>query len=107
MRVAHLTMDSGLLNAALREVQSASQSSGSAQQLQQQEQAEAALGPCPDVQAPARQSVSPDELREALSELEKGQTPIEFELSEMHDAAEVWIMLLLCIAQSCCSACVC
>ncbi|KAL0025091.1 hypothetical protein WJX79_008079 [Trebouxia sp. C0005] len=34
-------------------------------------------------------SVSPDELREALSDLEKGQSPVEFELSQMHDAAEV------------------
>ena len=37
--------------------------------------------------------VSPDELREALSELDKGQSAVEFELSEMHDAAEVgWIL---------------
>ena len=37
--------------------------------------------------------VSPDELREALSQLDKGQSAVEFELSEMHDAAEVGQLL--------------
>lgn len=37
-------------------------------------------------------TVSPSELREALSGL--GKAAIKFELSEMHDAAEVLISLL-------------
>ena len=69
------------------EAQSAS-SSSEAHQQQQPEEAQYARADS-DARDVARQSVSPDELREALSELEKGQSPIEFELSEMHDAAEV------------------
>ena len=71
------------------EAQSASSSlEADQQQLQQHEEAQYARADS-DARDVARQSVSPDELREALSELEKGQSPIEFELSEMHDAAEV------------------
>ena len=72
------------------EVQSASADSAAAQQLQQQEEADtAASSATTEADAVVRQSISPDELREALSNLEKGQSPVEFELSEMHDAAEV------------------
>ena len=71
-------------------VQSASAGSPPAQQLQQQERVESSgfAAASTDVDA-VRQSISPDELREAMSQLEKGQTPIKFDLSEMHDAAEV------------------
>ena len=72
------------------QVQSASAGSPSARQLQQQEQAESSTSAAASSPADAvRQSISPDELREALSKLEKGQSSIEFDLSEMHDAAEV------------------
>lgn len=69
------------------EVQSASAGSLPAQQLQQErdESSGAAAASADAVQ----QSISPDELREAMSQLDKGQTPIKFDLSEMHDAAEV------------------
>ena len=84
------------------EVQSASNDSAPAQQLQQQEQAESSgSAAASEADAAVRQSVSPDELREALSDLEKGQSPVEFELSEMHDAAEVLLhglCLSLCVA---------
>lgn len=72
------------------EVQSACAGSSPAQQLQQQEQVESSgsAAASPDAAA-GRQSISPDELRDALSQLEKGQTPIKFDLAEMHDAAEV------------------
>lgn len=79
------------------EAQSALSSSEAAQQLQHQQDAQSVRAD-PDAQAAARQSVSPDDLREALSELEKGQSPVEFELSEMHDAAEVtpfWLQAML------------
>lgn len=73
------------------QVQSASAGSPSAQQLQQQEQAESSTSAAASSHADAvRQSISPDELREALSKLDKGQSPIGFDLSEMHDAAEVF-----------------
>lgn len=65
-------------------------SSEAAQQQQPQQEGQSARADS-EAQQAARQSVSPDELREALSELEKGQSPIEFELSEMHDASEVSI----------------
>lgn len=88
------------------QVQSASADSAPAQRLQQQEQAESsASASASETDAAVRQSVSPDELREALSDLEKGQSPVEFELSEMHDAAEV-IYTFLCLnaqAQERCS----
>ena len=73
------------------EVQSASADSAAAQQLQQQEEADSAASSATTAESDAvvRQSISPDELREALSNLDKGQSPVEFELSEMHDAAEV------------------
>lgn len=72
------------------QVQSPSGDSAPAQRLQQQERAESSASAAASETDPAvRQSVSPDELREALSDLEKGQSPVEFELSEMHDAAEV------------------
>ncbi|KAL3153768.1 hypothetical protein ABBQ32_013356 [Trebouxia sp. C0010 RCD-2024] len=72
------------------EVQSAFAGSLPAQQLQQQEQVESSGSAAASSDANAvRQSISPDELRDALSQLEKGQTPIKFDLSEMHDAAEV------------------
>lgn len=70
------------------EVQSASGGLPSAQQLQQQERDESSGAAAASADA-VGQSVSPDELREAMSQLEKGQTPIKFDLSEMHDAAEV------------------
>lgn len=72
------------------QVQSASGDSAPAQRLQQQEWIESsAPAAASETDSAVRQSVSPDELREALSDLEKGQSPVEFELSEMHDAAEV------------------
>lgn len=39
-------------------------------------------------------TVSPTELREALSGL--GKAAVRFELSEMHDASEVSLFLVLC-----------
>ena len=89
--------------AALRDVdvQSASTGSPPAQQLQQQERVESSGSAAASADADAdavRQSISPDELREAMSQLEKGQTPIKFDLSEMHDAAEVSVLpYSLCI----------
>lgn len=78
------------------EVQSAFAGSLPAQQLQQQEQVESSGSAAASSDANAvRQSISPDELRDALSQLEKGQTPIKFDLSEMHDAAEV-LALVYC-----------
>ena len=75
------------------EVQSASAGSRPAQQLQQQERVESSGSAAASADADAvRQSISPDELREAMSQLEKGQTPIKFDLSEMHDAAEVRVL---------------
>lgn len=72
------------------EVQSAFAGSSPAEQLQQQERVDSSGSAAASSDADAvRQSISPDELREALSQLEKGQTPIKFDLSEMHDAAEV------------------
>ena len=78
--------------AAQRDAQAHSTSADSAptQRLQQQEQADSsASSAAAETDATVRQSVSPDELREALSNLERGQSPVEFELSQMHDAAEV------------------
>lgn len=75
--------------------QSTSADSAPAHQLQRQEEAESAGSAATPSEADAAvwQSVSPDELREALSNLEKGQSPVEFELSEMHDAAEVCCLI--------------
>ena len=70
------------------EVQSAFAGSPPAQQLQQQERVESSGSAAAFADA-ERQSISPDELREAMSQLEKGQAPVKFDLSEMHDAAEV------------------
>ena len=69
------------------EVQSASAGSPPAQQQERVDSLGSAAASA-DADT-ARQSISPDELREAMSQLEKGQTPIKFDLSEMHDAAEV------------------
>ena len=81
---------------AQRDAQTQSASAGSppAQQLQQQERSDSSASAAASCDA-VRQSISPDELREALSRLEKGQTSIEFDLSEMHDAAEVRIFTVL------------
>ena len=78
------------------EVQSASADSAAAHQLEQQEAADSSASSAfaAEAEAVVRQSISPDELREALSNLDKGQSPVEFELSEMHDAAEVQIFLV-------------
>lgn len=74
------------------EVHSASAGSPLAQQLQQQERVKSSSSAAASADA-VQQSISPDELREAMSQLDKGQTPINFDLSEMHDAAEVPTLL--------------
>ena len=76
------------------EVHSAFAGSPPAQQLQQQERVESSSSAAASGSTDAvQQSISPDELREAMSQLDKGQTSIKFDLSEMHDAAEVPTLL--------------
>ena len=71
----------------------ASSSSEAALQLRQHDDAQSSQAEATERDV-VRQSVSPDELREALSQLGRGHSPVEFELSEMHDAAEVPLLLI-------------
>ncbi|GIL82776.1 hypothetical protein Vretimale_8343 [Volvox reticuliferus] len=59
--------------------------------------ASASSGPLPTPAVSPSWVVSPLELREALSVLETGQAVVRLDLSEMHDAFEVLLVLLTCM----------